>query len=159
MGSLPRSFNGFINCLLQLYYWWTLLTLLPWPRPGWTIISVTQCYSLMATIFFVETDLTGEFNSCLPYNRRYDLEIESVEILVCEIHTNGSSFLIFSVFYRPPNAGMRLSWMGSGPFCINSMALEYLIKLSLVTLIFLKLIGWSTARQTYIQKLNFFGTF
>ncbi|XP_068692770.1 uncharacterized protein [Montipora foliosa] len=43
-------------------------------------------------------------NSRLSCNRRYDLEIEGVEMLVCEIHTSGSRCLIFSVSYRPPNA-------------------------------------------------------
>ena len=43
-------------------------------------------------------------NSRLSCIRRYDLEIEGVEMLVGEIHTSGSRCLIFSVFYRPLNA-------------------------------------------------------
>ena len=43
-------------------------------------------------------------NSRLSCNRRYYLEIKGVEMLVCKIHTSGSICLVFSVFYRPPNA-------------------------------------------------------
>ena len=40
----------------------------------------------------------------LPCIRRYDLEVDA-EMVVCQITTSASQHLLFSVFYRPPNAG------------------------------------------------------
>ena len=43
-------------------------------------------------------------DSRLSCSRRYDLEVENVEMLVCEVHSSGTRRLIFSLFYRPRNA-------------------------------------------------------
>lgn len=40
-------------------------------------------------------------NSRLSCSRRYDLEIEGVEMLACEIHTSGSRCLIVSFLQTP----------------------------------------------------------
>lgn len=40
----------------------------------------------------------------LPCIRRYDLEVDA-EMVACQITTSASQHLLFSVFYRPPNAG------------------------------------------------------
>ena len=39
----------------------------------------------------------------LPCIRRYDLEVDA-EMVACQITTSASQHLLFSVFYRPPNA-------------------------------------------------------
>ena len=60
------------------------------------MILVTQSYSLLDTMIF-HFDKANQrggvvllaINFRLSCNRRYDLEIKGVEMLVCKIHTSG----------------------------------------------------------------------
>ena len=143
--SLPRSSNGFINYLLlnvrSLLSKINDLSALPL-MDSFDIVAMTETW---LNDDFSDSELQRDgynifgfdranrrgggvllaINSRLSCNRRCDLDL-GVEMLVFEIHTRGSRCLIFSVFYRP-QMQMRFSWTGSGPFYINSMALEYLI--------------------------------
>ena len=121
LDSFPRSSNGFINCLLL-----NVRSL----RNKINDLSALLLMDSFDIVAMIETWFNDDFsdselqldgytifrfdranrrgggvllaiNYRLSCNRRYDLEIEGVEMLVCEIHTSGSRCLIFSVFYRP----------------------------------------------------------
>ena len=116
----PRSSNGFINCLLlnvrslrnkindlsALF----LMDSFDVVAEAWLNDDFSDSDLMDTIIFRFDTAnprgsvVLLAINSRLSCNRRYDLEIKGVEMLVCKINTSGSRCLVFSVFHRPPNA-------------------------------------------------------
>ena len=88
--SLPRSSNDFINCLRNVRSL----------RNKISVLSALLLMDYFDIVAMTETWLDDDFidsellrdrsnrqgGSRLSYSRQYDLEIEGVEMLVCEIH-------------------------------------------------------------------------